>query len=129
MSEEIDDDHNMFQDEMLDQSDELISEEVQQNGSLSCSSSSRERIQRQRDINRFPITRIRIIMKMDPELTIASQESVFLISRAAELFVQYQAQQAYKRTKQSKRKTVQKKDIDAAINDLDCMAFLEGAID
>ena len=36
-----------------------------------------------RDPNRFPTTRIRAIMRMDPDLTIASQESVYLISKAA----------------------------------------------
>ncbi|XP_065657190.1 DNA polymerase epsilon subunit 4-like [Hydra vulgaris] len=82
-----------------------------------------------RDTNRFPFTRIRSLMKMDPDLTISSQESVFLITKAAELFVQLQALEAYKKTKQAKRKTVQKKDLDAAIAELDCMAFLEGAID
>lgn len=88
-----------------------------------------EKSSKTRDVNRFPHTRIRTIMKMDPDLTIASQESVFLITKAAELFVQMQAQEAYKRTRQAKRKTVQKKDIDAALSELDCMAFLEGAID
>ena len=85
--------------------------------------------QKQRDINKFPQSRIRNIMKMDPDITIASQESVFLITKAAELFVQLQAQEAYKRTKVSKRKTVQKKDLDSVMDELDCMAFLEGAID
>jgi len=42
-----------------------------------------ERVQRTRDPNRFPITRIRTIMKLDPDLSIASQESVYLITKAA----------------------------------------------
>merc|ERR1712193_595875 len=53
--------------------------------------------QKQRDPNRFPHARVRNIMRMDPDLTIASQESVFLITKAAELFVQLQAQEAYKK--------------------------------
>merc|ERR1712072_151655 len=81
-----------------------------------------------RDPNRFPYARVRNIMKMDPDLAIASQESVFMITKAAELFVQLQAQEAYKKTILHKRKTVQRKDLDVVLDELDCMAFLEGVL-
>merc|ERR1711971_402474 len=81
-----------------------------------------------RDPNRFSHARVRNIMKMDPDLTIASQESVFIITKAAELFVQLQAQEAYKKTTLHKRKTVQRKDLDIVLDELDCMAFLEGVL-
>lgn len=48
-----------------------------------------ERVQKSRDPNKFPITRIRTIMKMDPDLTIASQESVYLITKAAVSYFLY----------------------------------------
>ena len=81
-----------------------------------------------RDPNKFPHARVRNIMKMDPDLAIASQESVFMITKAAELFVQLQAREAYKKTTLHKRKTVQRKDIDVVLDELDCMAFLEGVL-
>lgn len=85
--------------------------------------------QKGKNVNKFPTARIRNIMKMDPDLTIASQESVFVITKAAELFVQLQAKEAYKRTVVAKRKTVQRRDLDTVLDELDCMAFLEGALD
>ncbi|XP_066925350.1 DNA polymerase epsilon subunit 4-like [Clytia hemisphaerica] len=92
-------------------------------------SSEKQVIRAPRDPNKFPTTRIRALMRMDSDLNIASQESVYLISKATEYFVQYQAKEAYKKTAASKRKTVQKRDLDAAITECDGMAFLEGAID
>jgi len=80
-------------------------------------------------VNRFPHSRVKAIMKMDPDTTLTSQESVYLIAEAAKLFVQLQAMEAYKRTKTAKRKTVQKRDFDVVTEELDCMAFLECALD
>ena len=49
-----------------------------------------------RDTNRFPFTRIRSLMKLDPDLTISSQESVFLITKAAvRLFIFYKTSAKY----------------------------------
>jgi len=109
--------------------DQPIEEENTNDEPYAIDEEKTERSHKGRDVNRFPHTRIRTIMKMEPDLTIASQESVYLITKAAELFVQLQAKEAYKRTKLSKRKTVQKRDLDSAISEIDCMAFLEGAID
>ena len=53
------------------------------NGSETAKGSETANEKKGRDINRFPQTRIRIIMKMDPDLTIASHESVYLITKAA----------------------------------------------
>ena len=66
--------------EDLNESEEINQETPNGNEATQVTS---ERITRSRDINRFPITRIRTIMKTDPDLTIASQDSVYLICRAA----------------------------------------------
>lgn len=66
--------------EALNESEETNEENPNGNEATQVTS---ERITRSRDINRFPITRIRTIMKTDPDLTIASQDSVYLICRAA----------------------------------------------
>ena len=50
---------------------------------VNATTGSAEKLQKGRDINRFPHTRIRMIMKMEPDLNIASQESVYLITKAA----------------------------------------------
>lgn len=112
-----------------EENDEEDNDEENEEYTITNGTKSSKRAPRNYNPNRFPLTRIRTIMKMDPDLTIASQDSVYLLAKATELFVQYQATESYKVTKQAKRKTVQKKDLDVTINELDSMAFLEGAVD
>lgn len=78
---------------------------------------------------KFPLGRVKTIMKMDPEMSMASQESVFLISKATELFIESLAVECYAYTSMNKKKTVQKSDLDTAIDAVDSLAFLEGALD
>ncbi|EDO42541.1 predicted protein [Nematostella vectensis] len=80
-------------------------------------------------MTQFPQTRVRNMMKLDPDLQLANKEAVFLVTRAAELFVEYFAKASYKKTIQGKRKTIQKKDLDATVDDNDEVAFLEGVLD
>jgi len=80
-------------------------------------------------LTKFPLGRVKHIMKMDPDLTMASQESVFLVSKALEMFVESLAREAYGYTERAKKKTVAKTDVDKAIDTADCLAFLEGAMD
>ncbi|XP_046846211.1 DNA polymerase epsilon subunit 4-like [Xenia sp. Carnegie-2017] len=80
-------------------------------------------------LTKFPQTRVRNMMKLDPDLHLASQESVHVISKAAELFVEYLAKEAYERTAQGKRKTIQKKDLDSCVNENDELAFLQGVLE
>ncbi|KAK2156605.1 hypothetical protein LSH36_209g05064 [Paralvinella palmiformis] len=60
---------------------------------------------------KLPLTRIKHIMKMDPDVTLASQDAVVMIAKATELFIQEISKEAYIFTSQSKRKTVQRKDL------------------
>jgi len=80
-------------------------------------------------LTKFPLGRVKHIMKMDPDLTMASQESVFLVTKALEMFVESLAREAYGYTERAKKKTVAKTDVDKAIDTADCLAFLEGAMD
>ncbi|XP_070563236.1 DNA polymerase epsilon subunit 4-like [Ptychodera flava] len=77
----------------------------------------------------FPLTRVKHMMKMDPDVTLASQESVYLISKATEMFVQHLSQHCYKYTSQNKRKTIQRKDVDSSVQDLDEFSFLDGTLE
>ncbi|XP_055916378.1 DNA polymerase epsilon subunit 4 [Eupeodes corollae] len=76
----------------------------------------------------LPLARIRNIMKLDPDLHIASNEAVFLVTRATELFVGSIAREAYHCTTQTKKKTIQRKDVDMAINTVETLVFLDGAM-
>ncbi|XP_020624724.1 DNA polymerase epsilon subunit 4-like [Orbicella faveolata] len=80
-------------------------------------------------LTQFPQTRVRNMMKIDPDLHLANRESVFLLTRAAELFVEHFAKEAHKRTVIGKRKTIQKRDLDTTVDENEEMAFLEGTLD
>ncbi|CAI8025444.1 DNA polymerase epsilon subunit 4 [Geodia barretti] len=49
--------------------------------------------------------------------------------QATELFISHLARQAYEYTVQGKRKTLQRRDIDACLSSHDELTFLEGALD
>ncbi|XP_063057243.1 DNA polymerase epsilon subunit 4 [Engraulis encrasicolus] len=78
---------------------------------------------------KLPLSRIKALMKADPDVTLASQESVFIIAKATELFVEMIAKDALVYAQQGKRKTLQRKDLDNAIEAIDEFAFLEGTLD
>eukprot|EP00040_Diaphanoeca_grandis_P040045 m.261069 g.261069 ORF g.261069 m.261069 type:complete len:103 (+) comp41191_c0_seq1:278-586(+) len=74
----------------------------------------------------LPIARIKALMKEDRDLAMVAQDAVFLVARATELFVQYLAVKTGEITTASKRKTVQKKDIETLIVPHSNLEFLEG---
>ncbi|XP_041278459.1 DNA polymerase epsilon subunit 4 [Onychostruthus taczanowskii] len=74
-------------------------------------------------------TSLSALVKADPDVTLASQEAVFVLARATELFVETIAKDAYVYAQQGKRKTLQRKDLDNAIEAIDEFAFLEGTLD
>ncbi|XP_063150474.1 DNA polymerase epsilon subunit 4 [Candoia aspera] len=78
---------------------------------------------------RLPLARVKALVKADPDVSLASQEAVFILARAAELFVETIAKDAFVHTQHGKRKTLQRKDLDNAIEELDEFAFLEGTLD
>ncbi|XP_072294568.1 DNA polymerase epsilon subunit 4 [Eucyclogobius newberryi] len=92
-----------------------------QPGPVSASSHSR--------LSKLPLARIKALMKTDPDVSLASQESVFIIAKATELFVEMIAKDAMVYAQQGKRKTLQRKDLDNAIEAIDEFAFLEGTLD
>ncbi|XP_074607028.1 chromatin accessibility complex protein 1-like isoform X2 [Acropora palmata] len=56
-------------------------------------------------LTHLPIARIKTIMKSSPDLPNCSQESVFLVTRATELFINYLAVSAYKQESDPKHLT------------------------
>ncbi|XP_067871936.1 DNA polymerase epsilon subunit 4 [Heterodontus francisci] len=83
----------------------------------------------QQKLLRLPLSRIKGLMKADPEVSLASQEAVFAIGKATELFVEVIAKDAYTYALQGKRKTIQRKDVDTAVDATDEFAFLEGTLE
>lgn len=72
--------------------------------------------------------RIRNIMKLDPDLQTASNEAVFAVTRAVELFIESLARESFTYTAQAKKKTIQKRDVELAISAVDSLTFLDGAL-
>ncbi|KAK3092336.1 hypothetical protein FSP39_001498 [Pinctada imbricata] len=78
---------------------------------------------------RLPLSRIKSIMKSDPDVTLASQEAVITLAKATELFIHSLSKDAVISTLNSKRKTLQRKDLDSMLDTKDCYVFLEGTLD
>ncbi|XP_054533948.1 DNA polymerase epsilon subunit 4 isoform X3 [Pan troglodytes] len=76
-------------------------------------------------LSRLPLARVKALVKADPDVTLAGQEAIFILARAAELFVETIAKDAYCCAQQGKRKTLQRRDLDNAIEAVDEFAFLE----
>lgn len=75
---------------------------------------------------RLPVSRIKTIMKFDPDVNIITQEAAYLLAKATEEFLTGFAKSAYESTMTGKRKTLQKKDLDVAILSQDRFCFLDG---
>ncbi|XP_025209861.1 DNA polymerase epsilon subunit 4 isoform X2 [Theropithecus gelada] len=97
-------------------------------------------------LSRLPLARVKALVKADPDVTLAGQEAIFILARAAELFVETIAKDAYCCAQQGKRKTLQRRDLGTgdlisdsclvgnlhlynAIEAVDEFAFLEGTLD
>ncbi|KAG7212054.1 hypothetical protein KM043_012410 [Ampulex compressa] len=78
---------------------------------------------------KLPLGRIKTIIKMDPDVNMVNQEAVFLIAKSTELFIDSLAKEAYKYTAQIKKKMIQKRDVESAIDNVDALVFLEGMLD
>eukprot|EP00118_Oscarella_pearsei_P027844 m.311361 g.311361 ORF g.311361 m.311361 type:complete len:123 (+) comp66852_c0_seq1:51-419(+) len=84
---------------------------------------------KQERLLQLPLARVKNMIKIDPDISLASQESVFLIAKATELFVASLAKEVHRKAKEGKRKTLQRRDIDLTIEEIEQLAFLEGAMD
>ena len=77
----------------------------------------------------LPLTRVRMMIKSDPDVSIVGQEALMVITKATEMFIAYVARESYTQTLQAKRKTIQKRDFDSCIPLRDELTFLEGTND
>ena len=77
----------------------------------------------------FPLGTVKRIIKMDPDINMVNKDSIFLISKALQMFVQSLSIEAYSYTSGAKKKTVTKQDVEKAIDAVDALAFLDGALD
>ncbi|XP_055688491.1 DNA polymerase epsilon subunit 4 [Lutzomyia longipalpis] len=75
---------------------------------------------------RLPVSKIKNMMKLDPEAGKISLEALVLTTKATEIFIEALAKEAFTHTVGAKRKTLQRNDLDVAISTVDALFFLEG---
>uniref|UniRef100_A0A8R1DIY4 CBFD_NFYB_HMF domain-containing protein n=1 Tax=Caenorhabditis japonica TaxID=281687 RepID=A0A8R1DIY4_CAEJA len=77
----------------------------------------------------LPIGRVKKVVRMNPDVEMVNSEALQLLAKAAELFIKELSNASNQYACQEKRKTVQTKDIDKAIQKNWQFAFLEDALD
>ncbi|KAJ8599933.1 hypothetical protein CTAYLR_002793 [Chrysophaeum taylorii] len=78
--------------------------------------------------NDLPLARIKRIMKSDEDVRMISAEAPVLFAKACELFILELTLRSWCYSEQSKRKTLQKEDITAAIHKTDNFDFLVDSV-
>jgi len=79
-----------------------------------------------RELNALPPARVKTIMKSSPDVETVSQESLFLITRAAELFIMYLAKLASRNGGEDTSVTYS--DLAAVVQRKDSMEFLHDIV-
>ncbi|KAJ2721318.1 hypothetical protein GGI07_004045 [Coemansia sp. Benny D115] len=76
----------------------------------------------------LPAARVRRIIKEDKEIFACGSESLFLISRATEYFLDALVRESYEFSRLDKRRTVQYKDMAKAVQSIEQYDFLTDII-
>ncbi|KAG7287696.1 hypothetical protein NEMBOFW57_007209 [Staphylotrichum longicolle] len=78
----------------------------------------------------LPLTRVKKIIAVDPDITVCSNNAAFVITLATEMFVQYLTGEAQNMTKLERkpRRNIQYKDMANAVTHQDNLEFLEDII-
>ncbi|ROW14515.1 hypothetical protein VPNG_03154 [Cytospora leucostoma] len=78
----------------------------------------------------LPLSRVKKIIAVDPDINICSNNAAFAITLATELFIQYLAEQGHNMAKLDRkpRRNVQYKDLSAAVVAKDNLEFLDDTI-
>ncbi|POS77373.1 hypothetical protein DHEL01_v204225 [Diaporthe helianthi] len=78
----------------------------------------------------LPLSRVKKIIAVDPDINICSNNAAFAITLATEIFIQYLAEQGHNMAKLDRkpRRNVQYKDLSAAVNAKDNLQFLGDTI-
>ncbi|KAF9342665.1 hypothetical protein BGX34_007841, partial [Mortierella sp. NVP85] len=79
-------------------------------------------------ISQLPVARVKRIIKEDKDVQIVSNEAVFLISIATEIFLEGFTAKAFNLAKLEKRKTVLYKDLATAVTQYDSLEFLQDVV-
>ena len=78
--------------------------------------------------NDLPLARIKRIMKSDEDVRMISAEAPVLFAKACEMFILELTLRSWCYSEQNKRRTLQKEDIQAAVQSTDILDFLVSII-
>ncbi|KAF9931873.1 hypothetical protein FBU30_009453 [Linnemannia zychae] len=79
-------------------------------------------------VTQLPVARVKRIIKEDKDVQMVSNDAVFLISLATELFLESFTAKAFNLAKIEKRKTVSYKDLATAVTQHDSLEFLQDVV-
>ncbi|KAF9159978.1 hypothetical protein BGX21_003160 [Mortierella sp. AD011] len=79
-------------------------------------------------VSQLPAARVKRIIKEDKDVQMVSNDAVFLISMATELFLESFTAKAFNLAKIEKRKTVYYKDLATAVTQHDSLEFLQDVV-
>ncbi|KAF9354042.1 hypothetical protein BGX26_008195 [Mortierella sp. AD094] len=79
-------------------------------------------------VTQLPAARVKRIIKEDKDVQMVSNDAVFLISMATELFLESFTAKAFNLAKIEKRKTVSYKDLATAVTQHDSLEFLQDVV-
>jgi len=66
-------------------------------------------------ISELPLSKIKHIIKLDPEVKLVNSEAVYLITKATESFIKSLAKESFTHAAQQKKKTITKSHVDQAL--------------
>ena len=72
----------------------------------------------------LPLARIKTIMKLDPSVTAISQDALYAVTVATQLFLELLTMESFQFTLQQGRKTIIYRDVCNSINDIHEFEFL-----
>ena len=78
--------------------------------------------------NDLPLARIKRIMKSDEDVRMISAEAPLLFAKACEMFIIELTLRSWRYSEHSKRRTLQKEDIQVAVQNTDILDFLVSII-
>ncbi|KAL4722523.1 hypothetical protein ACLX1H_010400 [Fusarium chlamydosporum] len=80
--------------------------------------------------NQLPLSRVKKIIAQDPEIGLCSNNAAFVITLAAEMFVQHLAEESHTQAKLDRkpRRNIQYKDVASAVSHHDNLEFLEDVV-
>ncbi|KAK9747316.1 Histone-like transcription factor (CBF/NF-Y) and archaeal histone [Popillia japonica] len=77
----------------------------------------------------LPLSKVKSIMKLDPDCHLISKDALFITTKATELFLQAIGRETFKYTQMGKRKMIVKRDFDNAVNNVSSLCFLDGILE